>query len=307
MLATSWLFPWIINAVCRIANNLLQSSHASSALDWRTWLGFSLWWIVLFPVLMSPCGAYIGFRGHAPPVSPHGLTIFEGSSVLSGTPLWWWLIGLASSVVPFAGSQQFPLFLALRSLWGGDFVFNAYGFVVIQWVLSTAMTAAVAVAVVYARLRILKSSGCGWWWCALGGGGLPVMAYVTYFYFTQLNLRGSVATALYFLYMSIVAIAHGVCMGAVSWAASYAFVRAMCVAAAASSSSPPSLSDADSDDPPEAVVPAASSSAAIAETASKETPVPPVGAADAIAVLDAVRGDRHSDTTRSTPPATPSE
>ena len=221
---TAIIFPGVIIGVFMVANVMLRSVKASSAVSFASGAILTGMWLVV-SVPLALVGASIGFSAD-PWSNPNGIVSSVEPRPLPANLPWWLSDGvcfLLPALIPL-GTAFLELRFILASLWQG-IVYYVFGFLSVVFFLSILAAALTSVVVVYYRLC---AEHYDWWWvsfAAPGGFGLPLLGYFLYYLATQLTIRTGVAMTLYVLYMTLIAVAYGLLMGAVGFLASYLFIR----------------------------------------------------------------------------------
>ena len=229
--AKSWLvifqmalfLPSIVVVIFLTCNFILRSVRSSGAMPLLSLLVLlGLWIFVSIPLALV--GASYGFK--APtfafarkvnpiprPIDPSMQPVYLDTRFIIAT----------AGLLPFS-----VLFLELKfilaSLWQG-MVYYVFGFLAVVfglWALTTSLT---SIVVVYHRLC---AENYHWWWISFlapSSLGFHLYGFLTYYFYAQLNIQSSAATAIYFLYMALATALYVLCSGAVGFFSSTIFVQ----------------------------------------------------------------------------------
>lgn len=214
--------PSIVFVVFVICNSILRAAKSSGAVPILSLMALlSLWLFVSIPLAFV--GASFGYgveaAPHARKVNPIPRPIDPSVQPLAQNDL----IILVSGLVPFAA-----LFLELKfilaSLWQG-MVYYVFGFLAVVFALWAVTTSLTSIVVVYHRLC---AENYHWWWVSFTAPsslGIHLYGFMAYYFFTQLAIQSSAATAIYFMYMALLTIMYVLCSGAVGFLSSWLFVH----------------------------------------------------------------------------------
>eukprot|EP00388_Colpodella_angusta_P025740 GDKK01003542.1.p1 GENE.GDKK01003542.1~~GDKK01003542.1.p1 ORF type:complete len:280 (-),score=18.97 GDKK01003542.1:220-1020(-) len=219
---TSSLVPALVFSAFTIINSVLRSAKSSGSVPTITLLTLlSLWLLVAIP--LAVVGASFGFRelpgpnpkkvGNIPrPIDPSLEPSYLKNEVLF----------LVTGALPLAA-----LFLELRfilaSVWQGV-VYYVFGFLSIIFVLWAITVALTAIVVVYYKLT---SENYQWWWVSFlapSSCGLHIALFFVYYFYTTLSISSSVATFMYFVYMTLATVLYFITAGAVGLFATWQFI-----------------------------------------------------------------------------------
>lgn len=207
----SYFFTDIINA----------AHHASDAVPFLTLLTiFSLWLCISIP--LTVLGASFAFH-QVPITNPVNIGKLAREIPAQRFYLTEPFLLLVCPLVPL-GAAFMEIKFILAAIWQGA-VYYVFGFltiVFIVWIVTVALTAIITV------YYMLCYENHRWWWTAFfapGTLGLHLFVYLTYFFYSQLDITSTASTLLYFIYMGLLSVAYGLAAGAVGVISSMLFAR----------------------------------------------------------------------------------
>ena len=218
-----FLFPGILAVtyiVCSVLNATQGASDAVSFSVLATWTFCFLSGNVLLALAGGAVAIQLGAVAQPFGVDPI-CRIIPASKAWRHSALF---AAVSVSAVSF-GAIFTHVKMVLLALWEGS-IYYVFGFASLALMLwSVTIVASGVVAAFYT----LDSGNYHWWWRSFviqfGGLSSILMAYCTYFYFTELELDAGLASFLYFAYMSLLSMACGLAAGSVGFLAALLYVR----------------------------------------------------------------------------------
>jgi len=193
-LITALAFPGFIFTVLLILNGVVSRTGSANTVSLASMLTvLALWLLLSVPLVFA--GAFYGFKAEKMEfptrVSPLPRAIPEQPWYLS-TPL----VMAVGGILPF-GTVFVELFFILTSLWMDQYYY-VFGFLLLVWVLLIITCCEISIALTYFALC---SEDYKWWWRSAlvpAASGCYLYAYCVYYFFTNLNMEGTVPQMLYF-------------------------------------------------------------------------------------------------------------
>ena len=213
-------FPGTLFAIWTFIDIIEWHLDAADAVDLTTYLTlFGFLFGVTVP--LSILGASFGFR------QPRIDVKIKVGRLAREIPAQRWYHSppatyLIPPIVPMA-ILLMELKFILSSIWQGVvyFVFGFLALVFVVWMVTVVMT---TIILLYYQLTF---EDYRWWWRSLimpGGMGLHFFGYAVYWYMTQLTIKTTLGTIIYFCYMGAISLAYGMAAGALGFIAGFIFV-----------------------------------------------------------------------------------
>ena len=130
---------------------------------------------------------------------------------------------LVCGILPF-GSVCIELFFIMSSLWLSQ-IYYVFGFLFIVVLILILTCAEMSIVMTYFQLT---NEDYRWWWRSFLGcssSGCYLFLYAVWYFNSKLELQGFLSGLVYFTYNAIIALAFGLCTGAVGFFSSLIFVR----------------------------------------------------------------------------------
>uniref|UniRef100_A0A1I8HST5 Transmembrane 9 superfamily member n=2 Tax=Macrostomum lignano TaxID=282301 RepID=A0A1I8HST5_9PLAT len=222
VLITSALFAVPLFLVWAVVNSVVWAYGTTQALPWSTvLLLLSLWLLVGFPLTIV--GGSFGKRVPAGLDAP--CRTRNIAREIPPLPCYksWPVHCLISGFLSFS-AVSVELYYVYATVWGRQH-YSLYGILTLVYVILLFVTACVSVTTTYFQL---SAEDYRWWWRSLFSGGsasLFVLAYSVYYYFWRASMSGAVQAVQFFGYSLLLCYVFFLSLGAVSFAASFRFVR----------------------------------------------------------------------------------
>ena len=238
---TALVFPGLLFTTIFILNLFVWAQASSTALPFGTLLGLAaLWLLIQVPLVYA--GSWLGYHHSQPWDHPT-----KTNNIPRQIPEQAWYTKnvytvLLAGLVPFA-VIFIELLFVFRSLWqdksGYYYVFGFLSVVSLVLIVTVVEVTIVAVYVQLCAEVSLQDLGATpvtsdvwqnyhWWWQSFfigGGSAVWIFLYCTWYYFTKLNIQGSIPGMLFFSYSLLACTVYGLLTGTVGFLAAYAFVR----------------------------------------------------------------------------------
>lgn len=212
--------PFLVIAL--IVNTISSVYHVTNALsaDMMATL-FLIWLLLAFP--LAVIGGVAGRRlvsEYAPPL--------RVSNFVRSVPSVAWYKGpvaqfLAAGFLPFS-AIYIELYYVYLSVWGRN-TYTLFGILLVVALILICVTSAMTIAMLYFQL---SQEDHRWWWRSFLNGGATsvfVYGYSVFYYFFRSQMTGFLQTAVYFLYMLVVAYAFFLVLGTAGFASAFIFVN----------------------------------------------------------------------------------
>lgn len=215
------MFPGVVFLIFVFTNFVNISAHATTAVPaLQFFMIFAMWFAISLP--LTVLGASFAF--HQASIE-HPIKV---GKLAREIPLQRWyfsapFIYLVPPMIPL-GVIFAELKFILSAVWLNR-VYYVFGFLAVAFLLWIYVCALTAVIATYYQLCYENYQ---WWWSSVfvpGGFGLQIFVYLTYYYFTVLDITTVTGTMIYFSYMGLLSVAYGVVSGAVGFIACMLFVR----------------------------------------------------------------------------------
>jgi len=222
-LMTALQFPGVCFGIFFILDILIWSKKSTGAVPFGTmFLLLVLWFGISLPLVFV--GSYFGYK--KPSVSLPVRT----NQIPRQIPPQHWLTNplfacLVGGVLPF-GAVFTELLFIMSSIWQHRFYY-LFGFLALVLVILVITCAEVSIAFTYFQLT---GEDYRWWWRAYwcsASSSIYVFIYAVLYFCTRLHMTKFVSIALYFGYMFIASYAFCLLTGAVGFASTFIFVRAI--------------------------------------------------------------------------------
>jgi len=220
-LLTSSLYPGIMGCFFLFINSLVAMEGSSTATPFTTLLALMvLWFGVSTPLVFV--GSYFGFKKEtiSVPTKPNQILRHIPDQVWYTHPVFSIALG---GVLPF-GAVCIELFFIMSAMWLHQLYF-VFGFLFIVLIILIITCAEITIVMCYFQLC---NEHYHWWWrsyLSAGSSGGYLFLYSVWYFFSKLNIRGVVATLLYFSYMSMISITFFMLTGSIGFFACLWFVR----------------------------------------------------------------------------------
>jgi len=220
-LLTATFYPGIMGIVF-VAINMFVASQGSTTVAPISTIAAVL--LLLFGV-STPLvfiGSYFGFKNETIPVPVRTNQIQRHipDQVWYTHPLFSIALG---GVLPF-GAVCIELFFIMSAMWLHQFYF-VFGFLFIVLIILVATCAEISIVMCYFQLC---NEDYNWWWRSFlssGSSGIYLILYSVWYFCAKLQITDPIAIAVYFAYMSMVAITFSIATGSVGFLACLWFVK----------------------------------------------------------------------------------
>jgi transmembrane 9 superfamily member 2/4 len=216
------IFPGVVFVIFLVLNAILWSERSSSAVPFTTMFTLVLLWFgISVPLVII--GGYIGFK------KPTMEDLVRTNKIPRSIPKQPWYMNpvisiLIGGILPF-GVVLMELFFMLASIWLHLF-YNVFGSLLLVFFVVLILTCAwITILLCYFQLC---SEGYNWWWRSYlmpGSSALYLFMYVTFYFFTKLEITKAVSMALYFGYMITVSCAFFMLTGTIGFCSCFWFTR----------------------------------------------------------------------------------
>ena len=222
-LMTAFLFPGVAFGIFFVLNLFIWGQKSSGAVPFGTLCALCLLWFGISVPLVF-VGSYFGFKKDAiehpvrtnkipRQVPPQPWYMHPAISVLIG------------GILPF-GAVFIELFFILTSMWLHQ-VYYIFGVLFVVFIILAITCAEITIVLCYFQLC---SEDYHWWWRSFftsGSSAIYMLAYSAFYFYTKLEMRGTVSTIMYFGYMTILSIGFFILTGTMGFEACFHFVRAI--------------------------------------------------------------------------------
>jgi len=222
IVVTALLVPGPLAILWCFLNTIAWAHGSTAALPFGTVMVLlTIYLLVAFP--LTVIGGIAG-RNTATPFDAPCKTKTEKRAI---PPVPWyrhWAISVVlSGFLPFS-AIYIELHYIFSSMWGHK-IYTLFGILGLALLMLIVVSAFITVAFTYFQLVI---EDYRWWWQSFAAGGstgLFVFLYEFYFYFHRSDMHGFMQTSFFFGYMTFMAYAFALALGALGFYASAFFVR----------------------------------------------------------------------------------
>ena len=220
-LLTAFGFPGVLFGFFFILNLFVWGEASTAAVPFPTMLAvMALWFGVSVPLTFF--GAFLGFRRSA-----YEYPVRTADIPRQIPPQSWYMnpliVTLIGGMLPF-GAVFVELFFILTSIWLDQYYY-VFGFLLIVVIVLLITCAEITIVLCYFQLC---AEDYRWWWQSFhvsGSSAVYVFMYSVYYFYTQLTITNSTATALFYGYTLMISIIFYFVTGIVGFSAMFHFNR----------------------------------------------------------------------------------